>query len=179
VYTVAINVLEPGTFDPESQYFIPIFHKISWFCEQPGRKEGMTHQMRGWNSGPIGHDFNSVVIWCFDHHNVLQCNHNIIQMIISKLLKYCKSTKPCEDKLVMMIMVFQKMKCQLLCVLCLLQRQDKIPRVRCLLITPKRKDQGRSLLFTSGECNKHHQLLPEKINWEGETKTAKPLSLSS
>jgi hypothetical protein len=26
---VAINVLEPGAFNPESQYFIPLFNKIS------------------------------------------------------------------------------------------------------------------------------------------------------
>jgi hypothetical protein len=27
--TVAINVLEPGAFNAESQYFIPLFNKIS------------------------------------------------------------------------------------------------------------------------------------------------------
>jgi hypothetical protein len=27
--TVAINVLEPPAFDPESQYFIPLFDEIS------------------------------------------------------------------------------------------------------------------------------------------------------
>ncbi len=88
---------------------------------------------------------------------------HLIHLILNTLLKCCKSTKPCEDKFVM-IMVFQKIKCLLLWVLCLLQRpskQRRIPGVRCLLITPKRKDRGRSLLFTSGECNKHQELLPE------------------
>jgi hypothetical protein len=43
--TVATNVLEPGAFNPESQYFIPLFNKISWLCrQQPG---GMKHQRRG------------------------------------------------------------------------------------------------------------------------------------
>jgi hypothetical protein len=27
--SVAINVLEPGAFNPESYYFIPLFNKIS------------------------------------------------------------------------------------------------------------------------------------------------------
>jgi len=32
--TVARNDLEPPQFDPESQYFIPLFDKISWICGQ-------------------------------------------------------------------------------------------------------------------------------------------------
>jgi hypothetical protein len=52
--TVTINVLEPGAFNPESQYFIPLFNKISWFCAQQWLKEGMKHQMKGCNSGPMG-----------------------------------------------------------------------------------------------------------------------------
>jgi len=56
--------------------------------------------------------------------------------------------------------------------------EDKIPGVRCLLITPKRKDRGRSLLFTSGECNKHQQLTTRNFCFGG-TKTEKSLTLSS
>jgi hypothetical protein len=38
--TVAINVLESGAINPESQYFIPLFNKISWLCgQQPGGDE--------------------------------------------------------------------------------------------------------------------------------------------
>jgi hypothetical protein len=52
---VFINVLEPSPFDPESQYFIPLFNKISWLCrQQPGRDEASNE---GCNSGPAGHDF--------------------------------------------------------------------------------------------------------------------------
>jgi hypothetical protein len=40
--------------------------------------------------------------------------------------------------------------------------ENKIPRVRCLLITPETKERGRYLLFTSGGCNKYQQLLPGK-----------------
>ncbi len=29
--TVPINVLEPGAFNPESQYFIPLFNKTSGY----------------------------------------------------------------------------------------------------------------------------------------------------
>jgi len=32
--TVALKVLEPGTFNAESQYFIPLFNRISWLCRQ-------------------------------------------------------------------------------------------------------------------------------------------------
>jgi hypothetical protein len=43
--TVAINVLEPGAFNLESQYFIPLFTKISWLCgQQPVEDEA-------WNEG--------------------------------------------------------------------------------------------------------------------------------
>jgi hypothetical protein len=35
--TVVINDLEPGAFNPESQYFIHLFNKISGLCgQQPG-----------------------------------------------------------------------------------------------------------------------------------------------
>jgi hypothetical protein len=39
-------VLKPGTFNPESQYFIPLFNKISWLCRQHGQ-EGTKCRMRG------------------------------------------------------------------------------------------------------------------------------------
>jgi hypothetical protein len=35
--TVAINVLEPVAFNAESQYFIPLFNKISSLCGQHPR----------------------------------------------------------------------------------------------------------------------------------------------
>jgi hypothetical protein len=37
---VALNVLVPHAFNPESQYFIPLFNKISLLCrQQPGGDE--------------------------------------------------------------------------------------------------------------------------------------------
>jgi hypothetical protein len=50
--TGTINVLEPGAFNPESQYFIPLFNKISLLCgQQPG---GDKAPNEGCNSGPTG-----------------------------------------------------------------------------------------------------------------------------
>jgi hypothetical protein len=48
----AINVLKPRAFNPESQYFIPLFNKISWLCgQQPGEDEasheGSTQAQQG------------------------------------------------------------------------------------------------------------------------------------
>jgi hypothetical protein len=64
---VAIYVLEPHGFNPESQqHFIPWFNKISWLFQQQQPEEGMKHQMRGWNSGPtIGHDFTEKLCYYF------------------------------------------------------------------------------------------------------------------
>jgi hypothetical protein len=53
--TVAINVLEPDAFNRESQYFIPLFNKISLLCRQ--QPEGDEAPNEGCNSGPTGHDF--------------------------------------------------------------------------------------------------------------------------
>jgi hypothetical protein len=39
--SVAIDVLEPGAFNAESEYFIPLFNRISWLCEQ--------NPNRGWS----------------------------------------------------------------------------------------------------------------------------------
>jgi hypothetical protein len=36
--TVAINVLDPRAFNPESLHFIPIFNKISWLCAQTAKR---------------------------------------------------------------------------------------------------------------------------------------------
>jgi hypothetical protein len=50
---LAINVLELGAFNPESQYSIPLFNKISWLWgQQPGGDEAWNE---GCNWGPIGH----------------------------------------------------------------------------------------------------------------------------
>jgi len=55
MWTVAINILEPGAFNSESQYFIPLFNRISWlFVQHPTGNEASNG---GCNSGPIGHDF--------------------------------------------------------------------------------------------------------------------------
>jgi hypothetical protein len=70
--TVVINVLEPGAFNPESQYFIALFNKIWCLCgQQPGGDEAPNE---GCNSGPTGHDFtdNSIIMY-----------HLIIQLIIA------------------------------------------------------------------------------------------------
>jgi len=53
--TVVINVLKPGAFNAESQYFIPLFNKISWLCGQRPRGDEASNE-RG-NSGPTGHNF--------------------------------------------------------------------------------------------------------------------------
>jgi hypothetical protein len=55
--TVSINVLEPGAFNAESQYFIPLFNKISRLCAQQQRGDEASNG-GGCNSGPIGYDFN-------------------------------------------------------------------------------------------------------------------------
>jgi hypothetical protein len=52
--TVALNVHEPGAFNAEFQYFIPLFNTVSWLCgQQPGGDEASNE---GCNSGPFGHD---------------------------------------------------------------------------------------------------------------------------
>jgi hypothetical protein len=53
--TVAINVLEPGAFNPKSQYFIALFNKISWLYEQQPRMN--VTSIEGCNSDLIGRDF--------------------------------------------------------------------------------------------------------------------------
>jgi len=63
--TVAINVLEPGAFNSESQYFIPLFNRSSWLCVQ--HPTGNEASNGGCNSGPIAHDFqdNSNIYFIF------------------------------------------------------------------------------------------------------------------
>jgi hypothetical protein len=53
--TVTINVLEPGAFNPTSQYFIALFNKISWLYKQKPRMN--VTSIEGCNSGVIGRDF--------------------------------------------------------------------------------------------------------------------------
>jgi hypothetical protein len=60
---VAINALEPRALNSESQYFIPLFNKISWLCrQQPGGDEASNE---GCNSGPTVRDFtdNFIMLW--------------------------------------------------------------------------------------------------------------------
>jgi hypothetical protein len=63
--TVAMNVLEPGAFNAESQYFIPLFNKISWLCGHHPR--GYEASNVACNSAPTGHDFpdNSNIYFFF------------------------------------------------------------------------------------------------------------------
>jgi hypothetical protein len=53
--TLAINVFKLGPFNPKSQYFTPLFNKISWFCRQHLKKDEASNE--GCNSHPIRHDF--------------------------------------------------------------------------------------------------------------------------
>jgi len=65
--TVAINVLEPRAFNAESQYFIPLFNKISWLCGQQsgGDQEGMKHQMGGASQAQQGMTFHNSLVFTF------------------------------------------------------------------------------------------------------------------
>jgi hypothetical protein len=52
---VIINVFEPNAFNNEFQYFIPLFNKISWVCEQQPKGDEASNE--GCNLGPTRHDF--------------------------------------------------------------------------------------------------------------------------
>ncbi len=81
MWTVAINVLEPLAFNSESQYFIPLFNKISWLCrQQPGGDEASNERC---NSGPTGHDFTDdfIMLW-----NV-PCAGNYARIVWFKLIR--------------------------------------------------------------------------------------------
>jgi hypothetical protein len=57
--TVATNVFEPGAFNPETQYCILLFNKISLLCgQQPGGDEASNERC---NSGPDFIDNSNVV----------------------------------------------------------------------------------------------------------------------
>ncbi len=53
--TVAINVLAPPALNPESQYFIPLFNKISLLCGQQSGGDEASNE--GCNTGPRRHGF--------------------------------------------------------------------------------------------------------------------------
>jgi len=53
--TATINVLAPRALNPESQYFIPLFSKISLLCRQEPGGDEVSNE--GCNSGPKEHDF--------------------------------------------------------------------------------------------------------------------------
>ncbi len=58
--TVAIKCSGASAFNPESQYFISWYTKISWLCwQQPGADKASNE---GCNCGPTGHDFTDNVI---------------------------------------------------------------------------------------------------------------------
>jgi hypothetical protein len=64
--TVAINVLEPGAFHPESQHFIPRFNKNFTTLRDEASNEGC-------NSGPTRHDFkdNSILLFKMESTKVI------------------------------------------------------------------------------------------------------------
>jgi hypothetical protein len=69
--TVAIYVLDPGAFNSESQYFIPLFNRISWLCVQ--HPTGDEASNGGCNSCPTGHDFQDksniyIYIYIYYYH---------------------------------------------------------------------------------------------------------------
>jgi len=53
--TATITVLAPRALNPESQYFIPLFSKISLLCRQQPRGDEASNQ--GCNALPRGLDF--------------------------------------------------------------------------------------------------------------------------
>jgi hypothetical protein len=58
---VAINVFAPHAFNPKSQYFLPLFNKISWLWRQLGKDETSNE---GCKSSPTLHDFwNDPNVW--------------------------------------------------------------------------------------------------------------------
>jgi hypothetical protein len=60
---VAIKVIEPSAFNVESQYFIPLLNKISWFCEQHSR--GDETSMGGATQAQHGMTFQIILIFTF------------------------------------------------------------------------------------------------------------------
>jgi hypothetical protein len=70
--TVAINVLEPGAFNADSQYFIPLFNKISWLCGQhPRGDEASKCEGHGATQSQQGMTFQITLIFTsyFYHEN--------------------------------------------------------------------------------------------------------------
>jgi hypothetical protein len=65
--TVAINVLEPGAFNADSQYFIPLFNKFHDFAANS--QEGMKHQMGGASQPQQGMTFWITLIFTFYYEN--------------------------------------------------------------------------------------------------------------
>ncbi len=61
--TAAINVLEPGAFSVESQYFIPYLIKFHDFADNS--QEGMKHQMGSATQAQQGMTFWITVIFAF------------------------------------------------------------------------------------------------------------------
>jgi hypothetical protein len=97
ICTVAINVLEPPAFNPESQYFKPLFNKISWLCgQQPGGDEASNE---GCNSGPTGHDFrdNSIVSLAPWFPNTVFVRHSL-QLIMWWIPCYTCICLPCYSE---------------------------------------------------------------------------------
>jgi hypothetical protein len=56
---VVINVLKPSEFNVESQYFIPLFYRISWFCGQHPRGDETSNQAQQ------GMTFHIILIFTF------------------------------------------------------------------------------------------------------------------
>jgi hypothetical protein len=67
--TVATNVLKPGAFTPESQYFIPWFNKIPWLAANS--QEGMNLKMRGATQAQQGMTLQILItLFCFSKWNL-------------------------------------------------------------------------------------------------------------
>jgi len=87
--TVAINVLVARAFNPKSQYFIPLFNKISWLCrQQPGGDEA---SKEGCNSGS-----KRITVWITLLSTNLQGLEHIPETITWKQLNAIKNPFSCD-----------------------------------------------------------------------------------
>jgi len=62
---VAIHVLEPSAFNPESQHFIPLFNKISLLCGQQSGGDEASNGGGGATQAQQGMTFHLTLIFTF------------------------------------------------------------------------------------------------------------------
>ncbi len=89
---IAINALAPRAFNPESQYFIPLFNKISWRCGQ--QPEGMKHQMRGATQAQQGMSLHITLLYMFTTNDLSlkePQKKNIFSIELGILILKCKT----------------------------------------------------------------------------------------